>query len=120
VLSAHVEVHRAVELLSEGRGVGYLLMSRVTEVGDILETLEQASLRNRDVRARGYPVVGDAMCRGYRDCAVLFNPDGPNLLTPSRWLSSSVTSANTCSGDRTDLEKAMAPGGTCRRAFPSG
>ena len=41
VLSAHVEVHRAVELLSEGRGVGYLLKSRVTEVGGFLETLER-------------------------------------------------------------------------------
>jgi serine/threonine-protein kinase PknK len=41
VLSAHVEVHRAVDLLSEGRGVGYLLKSRVTEVGDFLETLER-------------------------------------------------------------------------------
>jgi DNA-binding NarL/FixJ family response regulator len=34
VLSAHVEVHRAVGLLSEGRGVGYLLKSRVTQVDD--------------------------------------------------------------------------------------
>jgi DNA-binding NarL/FixJ family response regulator len=41
VLSAHVEVHRAVDLLSEGRRVGYLLKSRVTEVGDFLETLER-------------------------------------------------------------------------------
>jgi len=41
VLSAHVEVHRAVGLLSEGRGVGYLLKSRVTQVGDFLETLER-------------------------------------------------------------------------------
>src|SRR6516164_10584614 len=41
VLSAHVEVHRAVDLLSEGRGVGYLLKSRVTEVDDFLETLER-------------------------------------------------------------------------------
>jgi DNA-binding NarL/FixJ family response regulator len=41
VLSAHVEVHRAVDLLSEGRGVGYLLKSRVTEVGDFLETLQR-------------------------------------------------------------------------------
>jgi len=40
VLSAHVEVHRAVDLLSEGRGIGYLLKSRVTEVGQFLETLE--------------------------------------------------------------------------------
>ena len=41
VLSAHVEVHRAVDLLSEGRRVGYLLKSRVTEVGDFLEALER-------------------------------------------------------------------------------
>jgi DNA-binding NarL/FixJ family response regulator len=41
VLSAHVEVHRAVGLLSEGRRVGYLLKSRVTEVGEFLETLER-------------------------------------------------------------------------------
>jgi serine/threonine-protein kinase PknK len=41
VLSAHVEVHRAIDLLAEGRGVGYLLKSRVTEVGDFLETLER-------------------------------------------------------------------------------
>jgi DNA-binding NarL/FixJ family response regulator len=41
VLSAHVQVHRAVDLLAEGQGVGYLLKSRVTEVGDFLETLER-------------------------------------------------------------------------------
>jgi DNA-binding NarL/FixJ family response regulator len=41
VLSAHVEVHRAIDLLAEGKGVGYLLKSRVTEVGDFLETLER-------------------------------------------------------------------------------
>jgi DNA-binding NarL/FixJ family response regulator len=41
VLSAHVEAHRAVDLLSEGRSIGYLLKSRVTEVADFLETLER-------------------------------------------------------------------------------
>ena len=41
VLSAHVEVHRALDLLAEGRGVGYVLKSRVTEVDDFLETLER-------------------------------------------------------------------------------
>jgi DNA-binding NarL/FixJ family response regulator len=41
VLSAHVEVHRALDLLAEGRGVGYLLKNRVTEVGEFLETLER-------------------------------------------------------------------------------
>jgi len=41
VLSAHVEVHRAIDLLSEGRGVGYLLKSRITQVGELLEALER-------------------------------------------------------------------------------
>jgi DNA-binding NarL/FixJ family response regulator len=41
VLSAHVEVHRAVDLLSEGRGIGYLLKSRVTDVNDFLDALER-------------------------------------------------------------------------------
>ena len=41
VLSAHVEVHRAIDLLAEGRRVGYLLKTRVTQVGDFLETLER-------------------------------------------------------------------------------
>ena len=39
VLSAHVEVHRAIDLLAEGQGVGYLLKTRVTEAGEFLETL---------------------------------------------------------------------------------
>jgi DNA-binding NarL/FixJ family response regulator len=41
LLSAHVEVHRALDLLAEGQGVGYLLKSRVTDVADILEALER-------------------------------------------------------------------------------
>jgi DNA-binding NarL/FixJ family response regulator len=39
VLSAHVEVDRAMELLRCDRGIGYLLKSRVTDVGDFLDTL---------------------------------------------------------------------------------
>ena len=53
VLSAHVEVHRAIDLLAEGRGVGYLLKSRVTEVRDFLETLERI--------ARGGSVIDPAL-----------------------------------------------------------
>jgi DNA-binding NarL/FixJ family response regulator len=41
VLSAHVEVHRAIDLLTDGRRVGYLLKSRVTQVDDFLETLDR-------------------------------------------------------------------------------
>ncbi len=55
VLSAHVEVHRAMDLLSEGRGLGYLLKSRVTEVDDFLETLERI--------ARGASVIDPALVK---------------------------------------------------------
>jgi DNA-binding NarL/FixJ family response regulator len=41
VLSAHVEVHRAMDLLAEGQGVGYLLKSRVVKAGELLEALER-------------------------------------------------------------------------------
>jgi serine/threonine-protein kinase PknK len=41
VLSAHVELEEATELLARGRGVGYLLKSRVTDVGEFVETVER-------------------------------------------------------------------------------
>jgi len=41
VLSAHVEVEHAMELLADGRGVGYLLKSRVTDVEDFVDALER-------------------------------------------------------------------------------
>jgi serine/threonine-protein kinase PknK len=41
VLSAHVEVHQALELLASGDRIGYLLKSRVTDVQEFLETLER-------------------------------------------------------------------------------
>jgi DNA-binding NarL/FixJ family response regulator len=43
VLSAHVEVEQAMELLASGRRIGYLLKSRVTEVGEFIETLERVA-----------------------------------------------------------------------------
>jgi DNA-binding NarL/FixJ family response regulator len=39
VLSAYAEVEHAIELLAGGRGVGYLLKSRVTDLEDFTETL---------------------------------------------------------------------------------
>jgi DNA-binding NarL/FixJ family response regulator len=39
VLSAHVEIEHAVELLASGQGVGYLLKSRVIDVDEFIETL---------------------------------------------------------------------------------
>jgi DNA-binding NarL/FixJ family response regulator len=41
LLSAHVEVEHAMDLLASGERCGYLLKSRVTDVGEFLETLER-------------------------------------------------------------------------------
>jgi DNA-binding NarL/FixJ family response regulator len=41
VLSAHVDVEHAVDLLGSGERIGYLLKTRVTDVDDFLETLER-------------------------------------------------------------------------------
>ncbi len=41
VLSAHVEVEHAVELLSGGRAIGYLLKSRVTDVAEFVDSLQR-------------------------------------------------------------------------------
>lgn len=49
VLSAHVDVEHATELLASGHGIGYLLKTRVTDVNDFVETLERI--------ARGASVV---------------------------------------------------------------
>jgi serine/threonine-protein kinase PknK len=53
VLSAHVEVEHAMELLASGRGIGYLLKSRVTDLEEFLETLQRI--------ARGGSVVDPAL-----------------------------------------------------------
>jgi DNA-binding NarL/FixJ family response regulator len=41
VLSAHVEVDEAIELLAGGERLGYLLKSRVTNVAEFIETVER-------------------------------------------------------------------------------
>ncbi len=43
VLSAHIDVDHATELLAGGRGIGYLLKSRVTDVHDFVETLQRVA-----------------------------------------------------------------------------
>ena len=53
VLSAHVEVDHAMELLASGRGVGYLLKTRVTDVEEFIDTLQRI--------ARGGSVVDPAL-----------------------------------------------------------
>lgn len=55
VLSAHVEVEDAMELLASGHGVGYLLKSRVTNVDEFITTLERI--------AAGGSVVDPALVR---------------------------------------------------------
>ena len=53
VLSAHVEVEHAMELLASGRGIGYLLKSRVTDLSEFLETIDRV--------AKGGSVVDPAL-----------------------------------------------------------
>jgi DNA-binding NarL/FixJ family response regulator len=43
ILSAHVELDHAMDLLASGGGIGYLLKGRVTDVGEFLETLERVA-----------------------------------------------------------------------------
>ena len=43
VLSAHVEVDQAMDLLASGRGTGYVLKGRITDVNEFLETLERVA-----------------------------------------------------------------------------
>jgi serine/threonine-protein kinase PknK len=53
VLSAHAEVEHAMELLASGRGIGYLLKSRVSDVAEFIDTLERI--------AKGGSVVDPAL-----------------------------------------------------------
>jgi serine/threonine-protein kinase PknK len=53
VLSAHVDVDQAVELLGSGERTGYLLKSRVSDVDEFMETLDRV--------ARGGAVVDPAL-----------------------------------------------------------
>jgi serine/threonine-protein kinase PknK len=53
VLSAHTEVEHAMELLTSGQGIGYLLKSRIADVTEFLDTLERI--------AKGGSVVDPAL-----------------------------------------------------------
>ncbi|HEY0531538.1 MAG TPA: response regulator transcription factor [Actinoplanes sp.] len=55
VLSAHADVEHAMELLASGRGIGYLLKSRITDVAEFIDTLERI--------AKGGSVVDPALVR---------------------------------------------------------
>jgi DNA-binding NarL/FixJ family response regulator len=43
LLSAYADVDQAMELLSTGRSIGYLLKSRITNVSDFLDTVERVA-----------------------------------------------------------------------------
>ena len=43
VLSAHVEVDHATALLAEGRGIGYLLKTRVVDVDDFVDSVRRVA-----------------------------------------------------------------------------
>jgi DNA-binding NarL/FixJ family response regulator len=53
VLSAHIDVEHAMELLASGHGIGYLLKSRVTDVADFVDSLQRI--------AKGASVVDPAL-----------------------------------------------------------
>src|SRR5260370_26711683 len=53
VLSAHVDVEHAMELLAGGHAIGYQLKSRITDVADFIDTLERI--------AKGASVVDPAL-----------------------------------------------------------
>jgi DNA-binding NarL/FixJ family response regulator len=53
VLSAHVEVDHAMQLLASGQRIGYLLKSRVTDVDEFIDTLHRV--------AKGGSVVDPAL-----------------------------------------------------------
>lgn len=55
VLSAHAEVEHAMELLAGGERIGYLLKTRITDVDDLIETLDRI--------AAGGSVVDPALVR---------------------------------------------------------
>jgi DNA-binding NarL/FixJ family response regulator len=53
VLSAHVDVEHAMELLASGHSIGYLLKTRVTDVEDFIDTVKRI--------AKGASVVDSAL-----------------------------------------------------------
>jgi serine/threonine-protein kinase PknK len=72
VLSAYAEVEHAMELLAGGRGIGYLLKSRVTDLEEFTETLERV--------AAGGSVVDPALVQELVQARHVVDPLG--ALTP--------------------------------------
>ena len=64
LLSAHAEVEQAMELLSTGQGVGYLLKSRVTDVAEFADTAQRVAHGGSVVDPA---LVGELISARYRD-----------------------------------------------------
>jgi DNA-binding NarL/FixJ family response regulator len=69
VLSAHVEVEHAMQLLADGRQVGYLLKSRITDVEEFIESLERL--------LKGGSVVDPAVVQEVFDASRRHDPLSP-------------------------------------------
>jgi len=69
VLSAHVDVDHAMELLAGGHAIGYLLKTRVTDVDDFVDTVQRV--------ANGASVVGGCCGIGPEHIAELAATVGP-------------------------------------------
>src|SRR6266568_4285182 len=87
VLSAHVEVDEAMELLAGGERVGYLLKSRVTDVAEFIETVQRItaggsvvdpSLVQELVRARRWRDPLDVLSPRERDVLALMAEGASN------------------------------------------
>ena len=87
VLSAHVEVDQAMELLAGGERLGYLLKSRVTDVAEFIETVGRItagasvvdpSLVQELVRARRWQDPLDALSPREREVLALMAEGASN------------------------------------------
>jgi DNA-binding NarL/FixJ family response regulator len=87
VLSAHVELDEAMELLAGGQRLGYLLKSRVTDVAQFIETVERItagasvvdpSLVQELVKARRRRDPLDVLSLRERDVLALMAEGGSN------------------------------------------
>jgi DNA-binding NarL/FixJ family response regulator len=87
VLSAHVEVEQAMELLSGGERLGYLLKSRVTDVAEFIETVGRitagasvvdSSLVQELVRARRWQDPLDVLSPREREVLALMAEGASN------------------------------------------
>src|SRR5258705_760725 len=64
VLSAHIDVEHAMELLASGHAIGYLLKSRITDVADFIDILERIA---KGASVVDLVLVSELVCGRRRD-----------------------------------------------------